>query len=450
MRNRIAKSRQQTCRQGGQLAIVYRRIEDLKLDPANARVHKKQQISQLAKSIETFGFNIPVVVDASLKVIAGHGRIAACQRLGWSEVPTISLDHLSEAEARAFAIADNRLTELSSWDDTLLGEQLKLLSELDLTFDLEVTGFAMPEIDLRIEGIESAVAPPAEVLALEVGPAVTKPGDVWVLGNHRICCGDARDEGVYASLLGSERAAVVFTDPPYNVPIKGHVSGLGRNHHREFAMATGEMSQADFTRFLIQVCGLMAKHSRDGALHFVCMDWRHAWEMLAAGKEVYRDLKNLCVWVKDNAGMGSLYRSQHELVFVFKHMRGRHRNNVALGKHGRNRSNIWKYPCARSFSRSGGEGDLAALHPTVKPVQLVADALLDCSERNAIVLDAFLGSGTTLIAAERTGRCCRGIEFDALYVDVAIRRWQAYTGGNACHAVTGHSFDEICADAAKS
>jgi DNA modification methylase len=221
---------------------------------------------------------------------------------------------------------------------------------------------------------------------------------------------------------------VVFTDPPYNVPINHHVSGLGRVRHREFAMASGEMDKATFTRFLTQACGLMAKYSRDGALHFVCMDWGHAWEILTAGREVYTEPKNLCVWVKDNAGMGSPYRSRHELVFVFKYGRGRHRNNVELGKHGRNRCNVWEYPCARTFSRSGEEGNLAALHPTVKPVQLVADALLDCSERNAIVLDAFLGSGTTLIAAERTGRCCRGIEFDPLYVDTAIRRWQAPYG----------------------
>jgi DNA modification methylase len=431
-----------------QLEIVYRRIEDLVPDPANARVHQKSQISQLARSIKTFGFNIPIVVDAGLKVIAGHGRIAACRQLGWSEVPTICLDHLSEVEAQAFAIADNRLTELSSWDDALLGEQLKLLSELDLTFDLEVTGFTVPEIDLRIQDLETVAAASAEIVPpVEAGPAVTRSGDIWILGRHRICCGSALDADVYARLLGEGRAAVVLTDPPYNVLIDGHAGGLGRVRHREFAMASGEMDEAGFTGFLAQACNLMAKHSRDGALHFVCMDWRHAREMLAAGREVYSELKNLCVWVKNNAGMGSLYRSRHELALVFKHGRGRHRNNVELGKHGRNRCNVWEYPCARSFSRSGEEGNLAASHPTVKPVQLVADALLDCSERNAIVLDAFLGSGTTLIAAERTGRCCRGIELDPLYVDSAIRRWQAHTGDSARHADTGRSFDEIAREA---
>jgi hypothetical protein len=434
-----ARSRKQS------LTLVYRPIADLKPDPVNARVHSKKQLRQLARSIETFGFNIPVVVDGNLKVIAGHGRIDACRLLGWLEVPTICLDHLTEAQARAFAIADNRLSELSSWDDVLLGEQLKLLSEVNLDFSLEVTGFEIPEIDLLIENAEPKPnADPADIVApVATGPAISRSGDLWILGRHRIYCGSAVDDGVYRALMGKERAAVVFTDPPYNVPIEGHASGLGRVHHREFAMATGEMDEAGFTRFLAQACGLMAGHSRDGALHFICMDWRHASELLTAGRQIYTELKNLCVWAKDNAGMGSLYRSQHELVFVFKHGRGRHRNNVELGRHGRDRSNVWRYPCARSFSRSGDEGNLAALHPTVKPVQLVADALLDCSERGGIVLDAFLGSGTTLIAAVRTGRRCRGIEIDPLYVDAGIRRWQAHTGDQARHAETGRTFDEL-------
>jgi DNA modification methylase len=413
-----ARRRQRT------LTVVNHRIEDLIPDPANARVHSKKQIRQLARSIETFGFNIPVVVDAGLKVIAGHCRIEAARQLGWTEVPTICLDHLSEEQARAFAIADNRLSELSSWDNVVLGEQLKILSAVNLDFSLDVTGFEIGEIDLLIEDSEKvAGADPADLVpAVETGPPVTRPGDLWILGRHRIHCGSALDERAYHTLMGKDRAAVVFTDPPCNVPIEGHVSGRGAVHHREFTMATGEMDEAGFTRFLAQVCGLMAEHSRQGALHFVCMDWRHASELLTAGKEVYTELKNLCVWTKDNAGMGSLYRSAHELVFVFKHGRGRHRNNVELGRHGRNRTNVWPYPCARSFSRSGEEGNLAALHPTVKPVQLVADALLDCSERGGVVLDAFLGSGTTLIAAERTGRVCRGIEIDPVYVDAAIRR----------------------------
>jgi DNA modification methylase len=246
--------------------------------------------------------------------------------------------------------------------------------------------------------------------------------------------------------MQGDQATMVFTDPPYNVPIDGHASGLGRIHHREFAMASGEMDPAEFTEFLTRACTLLARHSIDGAIHFVCMDWRHASELLAAGREAYSGLKSVCVWVKHNAGMGSFYRSQHELVFVFKHGRGRHRNNVQLGQYGRHRSNVWSYRGANSFGRPTEEGNLLALHPTVKPVALVADAILDCSARGEVALDAFLGSGTTVIAAERTGRRCYGLEIDPAYVDTIIRRWQAFTGESARHGATGRSFGDLEAE----
>ncbi len=427
------------------IEVVYRPIDLLRPDPRNARRHSRKQIRQIADSIRAFGFNVPILVDTELKVIAGHGRLLACDLLGRKEVPTINLEHLSPAQARAFMIADNRLTEIATWDDRLLGEQLRELSELNLDFSLEATGFDMAEIDLLIEGASATPEPdPDDVpLAIGSGPAVTRPGDTWLLGRHRIHCGSALDEAAYCILMEETRAAMIFTDPPYNVPIDGHVGGLGAIHHREFAMASGEMDEAEYTAFLTRVLGLLAGYSRDGALHFICMDWRHMGELLAAGKRAYSELKNLCVWTKDNAGMGSLYRSQHELVFLFKHGRDAHQNHVQLGRYGRNRSNVWSYPGVNSFSRSGTEGNLLALHPTVKPVALVADALRDCSSRGEIVLDAFLGSGTTLIAAERTGRVCRGLEIDPLYVDTAIRRWQAITGECARHAESGSSFDEI-------
>jgi DNA modification methylase len=425
------------------LNVIRRPIDLLKPDPANARSHSKKQIRQIARSIETFGFNVPVLVDADLQVLAGHGRLLAARRLGLSDVPTIRLEHLTPAQARAFAIADNRLAEIATWDDRLLGEQLHELSELELDFSLDVTGFEIGEIDLLIEGAAPQADPDDAVPRPQAGPAVCRPGDLWQLGPHRIYCGSAIEEDAYRVLMGEGRAAAVFTDPPYNVPIEGHVSGLGAIHHREFAMASGEMDKGAFTEFLAQACGLLARYSRDGSLHYLCMDWRHLRELLDAAQQVYSEQKNLCVWAKDNAGMGSLYRSQHELVFVFKHGRGRHRNNVQLGKHGRDRSNLWSYPGARSLSRTGDEGNLLALHPTVKPVRLVADALLDSTARGDIVLDAFLGSGTTLIAAERVGRVCCGLEIDPLYVDTAIRRWQAHTGEDARHTKTGCSFDEI-------
>jgi DNA modification methylase len=434
------------------LTVVYRRIEALKPDPANPRLHSKKQIRQIAHSIETFGLNVPVLVDAELKVIAGHGRLLACSELGITEVPTLCLDHLTPAQARAFMIADNRLTEIASWDDKLLAEQLKDLSLLGLDFSIEVTGFEIGEIDLRIAALDDmpgqADNDPADAVPeLPTRPPLSRIGDVWLLGRHRVMCGNALDAAAFAALMGEERAAVVFSDAPYNVAIDGHASGLGAIHHRPFPMASGEMDKEAFTAFLSQACRNLAAFSADGSLHYLCMDWRHLDELLAAGRDAYGELKNLCVWVKDNAGMGSLYRSQHELVFVFKQGRGSHRNNVQLGQFGRNRSNVWRYPGVNSFARCGEEGNLLALHPTVKPVAMVADAILDCSARGDIVLDAFLGSGSTVIAAERTGRRCYGLELDPGYMDTIVLRWQALTGETACHAVSGGSFDDLAREA---
>lgn len=429
------------------LSIQYRPFKDLKLDPQNARVHSKKQIRQIARSIEVFGFIVPILVDGSLRVIAGHGRMQACPLLGLQQVPAISLEHLSDAQIRAFMIADNRLTENATWDEKLLGEQLKILSELDLTFDLEVTGFETTEIDLLIEGLSPApvgVADPAdEIPRTENTVQVTREGDVWGLDHHRVYCGSALKAESYFILMNERRADCVFADPPYNVPIAGHASGLGQVQHSDFVMASGEMSEIEFTQFLTQSCELLAQYSKEGSLHFICMDWRHMEELLAAGKQAYSELKNVCVWVKDNAGMGSLYRSQHELVFVFKHGNGSHRNNVQLGQYGRYRTNVWQYAGSNSFSRPGEEGNLLALHPTVKPVALVADAILDCTARGEIVLDPFLGSGTTVISAERTGRLCYGMELDPCYVDTIVRRWQRFTGKQAIHSQSGRSFNAV-------
>jgi DNA modification methylase len=375
--------------------------------------------------------------------------VLAAQQLGLAELPTISLDHLTDAQARAFLIADNKLTDNSIWDDQLLAQQLRDLSLLDLDFSLEATGFEMGEIDLLIEGLttQSSADDDADAIPIaQAGPTISRAGDLWILGAHRVYCGSALDQSAYTVLMDGKKAALVFSDPPYNVPIDGNVCGRGAVHHREFAMASGEMSPAEFIGFLTAALSLCGSHSEDGSLHFVCMDWRHMAELLAAGREVYAELKNLCIWAKDNPGMGSLYRSQHELIFVFKYGRGSHRNNIQLGKYGRNRGNVWRYPGMNSGARATDEGNLLALHPTVKPVALVADAILDCSARGDIVLDAFLGSGTTVIAAERTGRCCYGLEIDTLYVDTVVRRWQAYCGGRAVNAASGKSFAELEAE----
>jgi DNA modification methylase len=447
----LRASRRKAVSLGSPISVVYRPIDQLTPNPANPRVHSKKQIRQIAESIRVFGFNVPVLVDRHGNVVCGHGRLLACRELGITEVPTLRLDHLTPAQARAFMIADNRLTEIATWDDRLLAEQLQDLSISGLDFSLETTGFEMGEIDLRIASLEDLPAQdddPADVLPEVVaGPPVSKLGDVWVLRRHRVLCRSALDLQAFTALMGEERATMVFTDPPYNVPIDGHASGLGGIHHRPFPIASGEMDKAEFTAFLVQACRNLAAFSDGGSLHYICMDWRHLEELLAAGADTYGELKNLCAWVKDNAGMGSLYRSQHELILVFKQRGGTHRNNVQLGQFGRNRSNVWRYPGVNSFARCGAEGNLLALHPTVKPVALVADAILDCTERGAIVLDAFLGSGTTVIAAERTGRRCYGMELDPLYVDTAIRRWQALTGGKARHAESDRLFDDLAGEA---
>lgn len=435
----------------GALAIVYRPLDDLKPDPKNPRKHSPRQIRQIAKSVRTFGLIVPVLVDRDGNVTAGHGRLLAARQLGMTVVPTICLNHLTPAQVKAFQIADNRLTENSEWDDRLLAEAFKELSVLDLDFELDVTGFELAEIDLRIEGLNESDPEeddPANHVPAMTGPAVTKPGDVWLLGKHRIICGSAIEPAIYDTLLEGDKAALVFTDPPYNVPVQGHVSGNGAIHHREFAMASGEMTKTQFTVFLRQTCTLLVSNSEPGSVNFLCMDWRHVGELLVAADAAYSELINLCVWVKHNGGMGSLYRSQHELVLVFKNGDAPHRNNVQLGKYGRNRTNVWNYPAINNFGRPSEEGNLLAMHPTVKPVALVADCILDCSHRGDIVLDAFLGSGSTLIASERTGRVCRGIEIDPLYVDTAVRRWQKFTGATAVRAADGRTFDDCAQEVA--
>lgn len=421
-------------------------LEKLHLDPRNPRIHSPRQIKQIAKSIQAFGFNVPILVDRDGKILAGHGRYLAAQQLGLTEVPIISLEHLNPAQAQAFAIADNKLTENATWNDALLGEIFNDLANLDLSFDLDVTGFSMGEIDLRIEGInDGANTPdPADSIPLpdSAQSAVTQPADLWELGGHRILCADSLEAESYERLLEGRQGEMVFVDSPYNVVIDSHVTGNGKTQHREFAMASGEMTSAEFTAFLQKVMGLLVANSCNGSIHFLCMDWRHLPEILSAGSQTYSELKNLCVWVKDKGGMGSFYRSQHELILVYKNGSAAHRNNIELGKHGRYRTNVWNYPGANTLSRQGTEGNLLAMHPTVKPIALVADAILDCSARGNLVLDVFLGSGTTLLAAHRVGRICYGLEIDPLYVDTAIRRWQAMTGQSARLCRTGQSFDE--------
>ena len=407
----------------------------------NARTHTERQIDQIAASMEKFGFTNPLLVDTDNTIIAGHGRLEAARKLKMASVPVLRLEHLSEAERKAYVIADNRLAELAGWDEELLALELKALSDLDLSLDATVTGFDNAEIEALFAKLDEPVE--AEETVREPDPAaarISSLGDVWVLGEHRLVCGDATDPDVYRALLEGEKAQMVFTDPPYNVPVNGHICGLGGVKHDEFVMASGEMSKAEFTGFLCDVTRNLVGFSIDGSIHYVCMDWRHMGELLKAG-EAFTEFKNLVVWNKDNGGMGAFYRSKHELVFVFKNGTAPHVNNFGLGQHGRYRTNVWDYAGVNSLKAERNEE--LAMHPTVKPVAMVADAMRDCSTRKGIVLDPFSGSGTTIMAAEETERKARVIELDPAYVDVAIERWQKSTGKKAHLARSGSTFDEI-------
>jgi DNA modification methylase len=342
--------------------------------------------------------------------------------MGLTEIPTIILSGLSETQKRTLRIADNKIALNAGWDLEILQLELGELASIDVDIDPTLTGFLTGEIDVILM---SAVDPDDEVVPPVPLIPRTKLGDLWILGDHRVGCGDGRDADFLERVIGhGARVDAAFLDPPYNVRIGGHAVSAGR--HREFAMASGEMSEAEFQSFLADTLGAAARVSRDGAVHFVCMDWRHMDDVSAVGRVVYGERLNLCIWNKSNAGMGSLYRPKHELVFVYRVGTAPHLNMVELGRHGRNRTNVWDYASVNSLRGSRRE-DLA-LHPTVKPTGLVADAILDVTRRGDLVLDLFLGSGTTLMAAERTGRRFRGLDIDPGYVDVAIERWSARTG----------------------
>ena len=396
----------------------------------NARTHPEKQIRKIADSLRTYGWTLPLLRDALDNVIAGHARLTAAKLLGLTEIPTIRLEGLTEQQKRAYILADNRLAEASAWDDDLLAIEFQGLIEGG--FDIELTGFEMSDVDRVLGCTEDATEEEPVALPDPDVPIVSHAGDLWRIGHHSIYCGDAREAESYERLLGNDRAAMVFADGPYNLRIQGHVSGLGNVAHREFGMASGEMCPAEFTSFQRTVMKQLNAFSVDGSIHYQCIDWRHMSEMLDAAKGVYSELKNLCIWNKTNAGMGAFYRSKHELIFVFKSGRSTHINNFGLGDKGRHRSNVWDYPGVNTFRR-GRMTDLES-HPTCKPIALVADAILDCSRRGDIVLDPFCGSGTTLLAAARSGRHGAAIEIDPVYVDLAVRRLEKATGKLAVHA----------------
>ncbi|MGB7371032.1 site-specific DNA-methyltransferase [Erythrobacter sp.] len=424
--------------------IEYRALSSLKKYENNPRKHPEKQLAKLACSIQEFGFAMPMLVDEGGTIIAGEARFEAARRVGLIEVPVIVAHHWSPAQVKAYRLADNRLAELGKWDDKLLALELEAIIEFDES-PIEILGWETGEIDVLLDEADVVTGEgegdPADEPVAHPSAPVTRAGDLWKLGHHRLLCGSSLEAASWATLLCGETAAMAFTDPPYNVKVSGHTCGLGKASHDEFAMASGEMSKSELTTFLAGFTAVMLPYLKDGAVLDICMDHRHFGELLSAIEANELSLLNLCVWNKSTGGMGSLYRSKHELVFIAKKGEAPHTNNVELGKDGRYRTNVWDYAGVNSLCRTRME-DLAD-HPTVKPVALVADAIRDVTHPGEIVLDAFMGSGTTALAAERTKRRAYGIEIVPGYIDVAIRRWMAMTGEEAVLASTGQSFDEI-------
>lgn len=418
----------------GTIAFEIAEVVRIAPDPRNARTHSRKQVNLLAASIAEHGFVNPILVNTDFLIIAGHGRLRAAKQLGLSQVPVIVLSGLSEAQERQLRIADNKIALGAGWDPDLLRTELIEIGKEGL--DLGLTGFSTGEIDVlmspKIQMEEQFDPVPVE--------AVTETGDIWICDRHRIGCGDLLDGMSLNALIASERVDAAVADSPYNTSNAHHNGGSGRFRHREFQYAHGEMSSEEFTRFLTDTQTLMAGKCRDGAIAFMFMDHHHAGEQIAAGAAAFDRRLNIAIWVKSNAGMGSLYRSQHEMIFVYVARPGQHTNNVELGKHGRNRTNVMHATSVNTFGSR--QGDLE-LHATVKPVQLIADLILDVTGRGGIVLDPFLGSGTTLLACERTKRWCRGLEIDAAYVDVSVTRWTDLTGKAALLEATGETFEEV-------
>ena len=416
----------------------------------NARQHSKRQVRQIADSIERFGFTNPVLISDDGEILAGHGRVIAAKELGLEAVPTVKLSHLSAEERRAYVLADNKLALNAGWDTEILALELQAL--IDLDFDVTLTGFSLAEIDLTLDQAQEASVTTTDSSADQIPElpevAVTRQGELWQLGRHRLLCGDARSPAGIARLMAKETADLIFTDPPYNVPIDGHATGLGKTRHREFAFASGEMTREQFAEFLRTTLSNAATVAKDGAIAFICMDWRHMGELLDAGEAVFSEMKNLCVWNKRNGGMGSFYRSKHELIFVFKVGTAAHTNSFGLGETGRYRTNVWDYAGISSLGAKRMEE--LSMHPTVKPVALIADAIRDCSRRGEIVLDIFGGSGSTLIAAETCGREARLLEYDPIYCDTIINRWETYTGKRATLSDDGRPFEIVTAERLQS
>ena len=419
------------------LVLEYRAIDSLRCAPRRLRKKDAAQIARITDSIKQFGLCRPVLTTGTGEIIDGHAVIDSCRALDITEVSCIIVDHLDQGDIRRLRIALNRIAERGIWD---FAEMQFEIAELAVVCgeDFNIPGIEPEEMDIFLLDDEALRVTILDASPLQPVRPVTRTGDIWKLGSHIVACGDARDQMLASTILQGRLAQLVLTDPPYNVPIAGHVTG---GKHREFVMASGEMSQSEFSTFLMECLAVMKSALAEGGLALVFMDWRGINSLLNAGNAIGFILHNIIIWAKTNGGMGSLYRSQHELIPLFKKGAAPHINNIALGKSGRWRSNLWTYPGASSLGSDAREG--LAVHPTVKPTSLLADAILDVTRRGDLVFDPFAGSGSTLIAAESTGRHCCGIELDPTYVDVILSRWSKLTGGTPYLATTGEPFSAV-------
>ncbi|KKC26106.1 hypothetical protein WP12_10475 [Sphingomonas sp. SRS2] len=431
--------------------VEWVKLDDITVNARNPREHPQKQLHMLAQAVSATRILNPLMLDEHGSLLAGHARLEVARMLGLKHVPVIRAAKLTEAQKRTFILSDNQIATQAHWNDHLLAVELKEIGELDFDFSIEATGFEHAEIDIRIESLKAPSDPSSEdcdaadLVPTALPQTVTRLGEVWVHGAHRIICGDSLEAATYVSLMQGKLADFVMQDAPYNVSVTKHVSGLGKIQHREFAVASGELSKPEFASFLSNQFKLATDHCRPGAVFASFMDWRSIAPLIMAGEGIGLELINLCVWGKTNASMGSLWRSQHELIAMFKKPGPSVTNNIQLGKFGRYRTNLWIAPGANSF---GNDRKELADHPTPKNVALIADAIRDVTHRGDLVLDNFLGSGTTAIACERTGRVARCIELDPVYVDVAVRRLEAFSGLSARLEATGQTFAEVMAERA--
>lgn len=429
---------------GLRLQIEYISVDRLSAGPNAVRNHSQRQIRRLARSISDHGFLVPIVIYGKDTVAAGWGRVLAARLLGLREVPAVRTEHLTDEQMRLFAIADNKLGEESSWDLDALRAEFADIAIAAPELDQDSSGFSIAERDIIFGHHRAGELADDDEVIEPLHEAVARLGDVFLLKSHKIVCGDATDPATLEVLLGTDQVRTVASDVPYNVKIAGHVSGLGKNKHREFAMASGEMDRQQFTAFLLKAIAAAQANLIDGGLLYLFMDWRHVGELLDAADQAGLSYQNLLVWAKTNAGMGAFYRSAHELIGLFKHGTAPHTNNVELGRHGRNRTNVLHYAGVNTFGK--GRKKALAAHPTSKPVALMADLVLDSTAPGEIVLDPFGGSGTTLIAAERMDRVARLVELDPSYVDVTVRRFEGLFGVEAVHVETGLTYAQLAAE----